>query len=122
MKKSDLIIYRVVTILFSAFLLGGAEMYFFKHDMLAEMFTSLGVPVEVIYPMGAIKILGVIGLWVDKLKHLAYLGFSIDLIAAIIAHGIAEQPVIGPAIPLVLLIISFIYYRKEKCKTINLAF
>lgn len=116
MKKRDLIIYRVVTGLFSAFILMGASMYFLQHQMVSEMFTSLGVPTEIIYPLAIAKILGIIAIWLIKsplIKQLAYLGFATDLVLAIIAHSIARDGgAIGPAVPLVLLIISYFFYRK----------
>jgi hypothetical protein len=116
MKKRDLIIYRVITGLFSLMLLTGAITYFVKHEMTSEMFTSLGVPTEIIYPLAIAKILGVIAIWLIKsklIKTLAYLGFALDLISAIASHvNAGDGGAIGPAIPLVLLIVSYVYYRK----------
>ena len=122
MKKRDLIIYNVVTILFSLMLVAGAITYFVKYEMTSEMFTSLGVPVEIIYPMAIAKILGIFAIWVIKnriIKTLAYLGFALDFTFAIIAHlNAGDGGVIGPVIPLVLLIISYVLYRK-KVKALN---
>lgn len=116
MKKRDLLIYRIVTALFSLMLLAGAIMYFAKYQMTAEMFTSLGVPTSIIYPLAIAKIAGIITIWFINnplLKKLAYLGFAIDLVCAIIAHLMAgDGKEIGPVIPLVLLIISYWYFRK----------
>lgn len=116
MKKRDLIIYYVVTALFSLMLLAGAIAYFVKYEMVAEMFTNLGVPIEIIYPLAVIKILGIIAIWLIKnqtIKTLAYLGFGLDLVFAIIAHLKAgDGGFYGPIVPLVLLIISYFYYRK----------
>lgn len=116
MKNKNLLIYRIVTGIFSLMLLAGAITYFVNYEMTAEMFTSLGVPTSVIYPLAIAKIMGIIAIWfinIPLLKHLAYLGFAIDLISAIIAHiNVNDGGAIGPAVPLVLLIISFIYFRK----------
>jgi hypothetical protein len=116
MKKRGLIIYRVVTVLFSLMLLAGAVTYFIKYEMTSEMFASLGVPSEIIYPLAIAKILGILAIWLIKnprIKNLAYLGFSLDLITAIIAHlNAGDGGFIGPVIPLVLLVISYFYYRK----------
>jgi hypothetical protein len=121
MKKRDLIIYRIVTGLFSLMLLAGAVTYFVQYDMVAEMFTSLGVPTEVIYPLAIAKILGIIAIWFVNnrtIKNLAYLGFTIDLVAAIISHlNAGDGGAVGPAIPLVLLMISYWYFRKINAKT-----
>ena len=116
MEKRDLIIYRIITGLFSAFLLAGAITYFVDHQMVSDTFTGLGVPTEIIYPLAVVKILGVLALWLIKnktIKSLAYLGFGLDLVFAIIAHTIAgDGGAFGPVIPLVLLAVSFFYYRK----------
>lgn len=116
MKKRDLIIYRIVTGLFSLMLLAGAITYFVDYEMVSETFTSLGVPIEIIYPLAIAKILGIVAIWLIKtpiIKTLAYLGFAIDLISAIAAHTIAEDDgVFGPVIPLVLLVVSYLFYRK----------
>lgn len=116
MKKRDLIIYRVVTGLFSLMILAGAITYFVNYEMAREMFTSLGVPTEIIYPLAIAKILGVIAIWLIKsklIKTLAYLGFALDLISAMISHlNAGDGGAVGPAIPLVLLIVSYVYFRK----------
>jgi hypothetical protein len=116
MKKRDLIIYRVVTALFSLMLLAGAITYFADYNMTSEMFTSLGVPTEIIYPLAIAKILGVLAIWLIKnplIKNLAYLGFALDLSMAIVAHIKAgDGGFYGPIIPLVLLIISYVFFRK----------
>ncbi len=120
MKNRTIIIYRIVTGLFSLMILAGAITYFVKYEIVADMFTSLGVPREIIYPLAITKILGIIAIWFVKIpmiKNLAYLGFAIDLISAIIAHlNAGDGGAFGPAIPLILLIISFWYYRKNNTK------
>ena len=123
MKKRDLMIYRIVTGVFSLMLLAGAITYFVQYDMTAEMFTSLGVPTEVIYPLAVAKMLGVAAIWLVKnpwIKKLAYLGFALDLVLAIIAHvNAGDGGAFGPAIPLLLLIVSFWYYRKINTETVT---
>lgn len=116
MKNKDLLIYRIVTGIFSLMLVAGAITYFVNYDMVAEMFTSLGVPTAIIYPLAIAKILGVAAIWFVKnplIKKLAYLGFALDLVSAIIAHLIAgDGEFYGPILPLVLLAISYWYFRK----------
>lgn len=116
MKKRDLVIYRVVTALFSLMLLAGAITYFVDYNMVNEMFTSLGVPTEIIYPLAVAKILGIVAIWFIKnslIKNLAYLGFGLDLIMAIVSHlNAGDGRFIGPLVPLVLLIISYVYFRR----------
>ncbi len=116
MNKRDLIIYRVVTGIFSLMLLAGAVTYFINYEMVSEMFTSLGVPTVIIYPLAIAKILGIAAIWfIDNplIKKLAYLGFAIDLVLAIVAHlNAGDGQAFGPTIPLVLLAISYWYYQK----------
>ena len=116
MKKSNLIIYWVVTALFSLSAVAGAITYFVMHDMTSDMFTSLGVPTAIIYPLAIAKILGVIAICFIKsplLKKLAYLGFALDLVMAITAHlNAGDGGFYGPIIPLALLVTSYIFYRK----------
>ena len=116
MKKRDIIIYRIVTALFSLMLLAGATTYFVQYEMTNKTFISLGIPSEIIYPLAIAKILGIFAIWLIKnkiIKTLAYIGFALDLVFAIIAHFNANDGgTFGPIIPLVLLIISYVYYRK----------
>ncbi|MBO3698086.1 DoxX family protein [Roseivirga sp. E12] len=116
MKKRDLIIQRLVTAIFSLMILAGAITYFVQYEMVSEMFTSLGVPTGVIYPLAIVKILGIAAIWLVKnpmIKKLAYLGFALDLVMAIIAHlNAGDGGAFGPAIPLLLLIVSYVFYRK----------
>ncbi len=116
MKKRNLIIYRVVTGLFSLMILMGAITYFLQYDMVNEMFTSLGVSTKIIYPLAIAKILGIAAIWFIKspvIKNLAFLGFATDLVLAIISHSFAgDGGAIGPAVPLVLLVVSYLFYRK----------
>ncbi len=117
MKKRDKIIYIVATALFSVMLFAGAITYFVKYDMVSEMFTHLGVPTEIIYPLAIVKILGVLAICFIKnpiIKNLAYLGFALDLIFATIAHlNVGDEEFYGPIIPLILLIVSYVFYRKN---------
>lgn len=116
MKKRDLVIYRVVTALFSLMLLAGAITYFVDYEMTSEMFTSLGVPTEIIYPLAIAKVLGIAAIWLIKnslVKKLAYLGFALDLTMAIASHFKAgDGGFYGPLIPLVLLIISYVFFQR----------
>lgn len=119
MKNKDLLIYRIATGLFGLMLLAGGITYFVKYEMTSEMFTHLGVPTEIIYPLAVAKILGVIAIWFIKnttLKTLAYLGFALDLIFASITHIKAGDELSmvlgGPVAALVLLTTSYLYLRK----------
>lgn len=114
--KRDRIIYIVVTALFSLMILAGAITYFVDYSVPEEMFKSLGVPTEIIYPLAVAKILGVIAIWTNlskPLAHLAYAGFILELTMAIGAHlNAGDGEAFGPVIPLVLVIVSYIFYRR----------
>lgn len=116
MKKKDIIIYRVVTGFFTLHMLFTATAYFFMYDMVEEMFTSLGVPAAVIYPLAVAKILGLVAIWTNKsklLKELAYVGFSLDFILAISTHTAANDGhFIAPLVALGVVSISYWYNRK----------
>lgn len=110
-------IYRIVTILFSANMLLGAGMYFFNHELAASMFQSLGFPVYIIYPLGIAKILGLVAIWSNKsktLKEWAYAGFVFELMLATSAHINAQDGEFGGAVVALLLAsLSYITYRKS---------
>ncbi len=116
MNTKDLIIYRVVTSIFTAHMLFTVAVYFLRYDMVNEMFESLGVPGSIIYPLAIAKLLGLLAIWVDRsrlLKELAYAGFAVDFIMAAFAHAMARDGgVLAPVIALVILLISYIYNRK----------
>ncbi|NQY66110.1 MAG: hypothetical protein HRT72_00075 [Flavobacteriales bacterium] len=57
--KRDLIIYRVITGLFTAHTIFNSVMYFAMYSMVVDMFTHLGAPTEIIYPMAIIKLSGI---------------------------------------------------------------
>jgi len=116
MKKRDLVIYRIVTVIFTLLVLMGASQYFFNHEMVKGMFESLQFPTYLIYPMGGAKFLGVIVIWTNKsklLKEWAYAGFVFNFLLAISAHlNVNDGEYFGAVIALVLVIASYIYNRK----------
>lgn len=117
MKKRDSIIYIAATALFSLMLFAGAIAYFIEYEMVSEMFIHLGVPTAIIYPLAIAKILGVLAIcFISKpiIKNLAYLGFFLDLIFATLAHlNAGDDDFYGPIVPLILLIVSYLLYRKK---------
>ncbi len=116
MDKKNLIIYRIVTGIFSAHMLFSVAAYIFMHDMVKEVFESLGVSATIIYPLAIAKVLGLIAIWSNKsrlLKELAYLGFAVDFILASAAHfKEGDGGVIAPLVALTFCVVSYIYHRK----------
>ncbi|KAA3641264.1 MAG: DoxX family protein [Bacteroidetes bacterium] len=117
MNKRDRIIFTVVTALFSAHMLFTVVAYIFMHDMVSEMFVSLGVSPSIIYPLAIAKVLGLIAIWTNKsriLKELAYLGFATDFVLAIAFHlKVADGGAVAAMVALVMLIVSYIFGRKR---------
>ncbi|MBO6515874.1 MAG: DoxX family protein [Bacteroidia bacterium] len=116
MNKRDLIIYRVVTSLFSALILMGVGMYIFQHDMVKDMYTALGFPTFLIYPVGIAKFLAIVTIWSNKskfLKEWAYAGLFFNLLFANMAHlNAGDGEYAGPAMVFIGIIVSYIYDRK----------
>ncbi len=108
--------YQISTGLVSALLLMGAGMYFFNHNMVAEMFISLGYPTYIIYPLGIAKILAVIALWMKKyplLTEWAYAGLTLVFLLAITAHvSVNDGQFFGAAVALLLLATSYKLRKK----------
>lgn len=116
MNKRNIFIYRVVTGIFTLHMLFTVVVYFFSYEMVAEMFTLLGFPASLIYPIAIAKLLGLIAIWTNKsriLKELAYAGFAIDFVLAASSHLIAgDGGFIAPLIALGLVVASYIFHRK----------
>lgn len=116
MNKRDVIIYRAVTGILSAMILMGVFQYFFNHEMVKGMFTTLKYPTYLIYPLGFVKALGLIAIWSNKskiLKEWAYAGFTFNLLLGASAHmNINDGGYYPSLVALTLLIVSYVYNRK----------
>ncbi|MUP39486.1 DoxX family protein [Labilibaculum euxinus] len=116
MEKRNKIIYWIATGLLSGLMLMSASLYFTKYEVVSGMFTFLGFPTFVIYPLAIAKILGLVAIWSNKsklLKEWAYAGFFFDFVLALGAHLVAADGQFGmAATALVLLIVSRIYNSK----------
>jgi len=115
-SKTNKAIYWTATTLFSAMMLLAIGMYFFNNSMVSEMFTSLGYPTYVIYPLAVAKLLGLIAILSKKsktLKEWAYAGFFFDFALALSAHiSVNDGQFAGALVALVLLLVSYAYDRK----------
>lgn len=115
--KRNKIIYYVATGLLTLLMLFSVSQYFFNHDEVAEMFTSFGYPTYIIYPYAVAKILGLIAIWFianKAIKEWAYAGFFFAFIFAFFAHiMISDGEQMGAVIAMILLIISYIYHKKQ---------
>lgn len=121
--KNTKIVYYVFTGIFSLAMLAGAfgELTFDQAGV--DLFTHLGYPLYLLYILGVAKILGVVGIWQNKiptLREWAYAGFFIDILGALASHmfvgdGIAEY---GFALGM-LVFLSVSYFSFKKTRTEN---
>jgi hypothetical protein len=121
--KINKIIYLIATGLLSILLLTSAGMYIFNNEMIVGLFTSFGYPTYIIYPLAIAKILGVFAIWnpnFKTIKEWAYTAFFFEFILAFFAHYMVEDGAqIGALIAMVLLIVSYIFNKKNNNKTIQ---
>ncbi len=111
-QKTNKLVYLVSTGLITALMLMSAGMYIFYHEMVSEIFIRLGYPTYIIYPLAAVKILGLIAIWTKKsqtLKEWAYAGFFFDFVLALAAHLHAQDGEFSFAlIAIILILISYV--------------
>ena len=114
--KRDKVIYWISTGLLTALMLMSAGMYLFYNEMVSEIFTSLGFPTYIIYPLAVAKILGLIAIWTNKskmLKEWAYAGFFFDFMLAASAHiMVSDGEYPGAIVAMILLIVSYVFDKK----------
>lgn len=112
--KFPKILFYITLSLLSALMIYSASMYFLNTETIQSYFENLGYSGAIVIPLAIAKILGLIAIWFipnKPLKHLAFLGFFIDVVLALIAHLNAKDgghmfAVIG----LVLVISSYIFW------------
>ena len=115
MKKNK-IIYYVATSVLTLILLFSVNMYFFKHEAVAKMFTGFGYPTYIIYPYAVLKLLGLIVLWSPGLKTMkewVYSAFFFAFTLAFFAHYmISDGEQMASVIAIVSLLVSYLFYKK----------
>ncbi len=116
MEKRNQIIYWITTGLLSAMMLMTASMYIMKYEEISQVFSALGFPIYIVYPLAIAKVLGIIAILTRKskfLKELAYAGFFYTFILAFSAHIHAgDGHFTPPIVAVVLLISSYIFGKK----------
>jgi uncharacterized membrane protein YphA (DoxX/SURF4 family) len=116
-KKSIKIFYWITTTLASAsFLMGGIQELRHSQGMVDTML-MLHYPEYMLNILGTAKLFGVVALILPvlpRLKEWAYAGFVIDLTGAIWSHNATGDHIgsIIPLVPLFIVIVSYILYRK----------
>jgi hypothetical protein len=115
--RRNKIIYLIATGLLSISLLISAGMYIFNNEMVVSLFTSFGYPTYIIYPLAIAKILGVFAIWNPNfkvLKEWVYAAFFFEFILAFFAHYmVGDGDQMGAVIAMVLLIVSYIFSKKQ---------
>lgn len=109
--------FKISTALLSLLMLFSASFYIINNEEVTNIFINLGFPSFIIYPLAALKIIGVIFLWFGKgsfLREWAYAGFLFNFLLALGAHlNAADGEFQGAALALVLLIISYAFDKKK---------
>lgn len=119
MKKRNKIIYWIATIWLALGMVSTAIVQLIKMEEEVNNFTTLGYPIYLMTIVGIWKLLGVIALFIPGfplLKEWAYAGFFFVMSGAIISHvavGHGGAAIFGPALLLVLTVISW-YFRPNK--------
>jgi len=115
-SRTPKIIYYIVTGLLTLMMLGSAGMYIFNNPEISKVFTSLGFPTWIIYPLAIAKILGLIAIWTrisHTLKEWAYAGFAFDFLLAMGAHmAVGDGQWIPSVGALMLLLASYILSKR----------
>ena len=116
MSKRNKIIYWIATVWLALGMASTAIVQIIKMEEEVANFTRLGFPLYLMTLMGMWKISGVFAVLAPKLpllKEWAYSGFFFAMTGAIYGHiavGDAAQEVFGPALLLVLTLVSW-YFR-----------
>ncbi|MCI0751634.1 MAG: DoxX family protein [Flammeovirgaceae bacterium] len=123
MTKRNKIIYWIATIWLALGMVATGVVQLIKMQEEVDNFTSIGYPGYLMTLIGSWKILGVVALLVPKfplLKEWAYAGFFFAMSGAVISHvasGHGGQQIFGPALLLILTIVSW-YFRPAERKLI----
>ena len=115
--KTNNIIYWITTGLLTGLMLMSAGMYLFNNDVIRVAFTKLGYPTYLIYPLAALKILGLVAIWTNKsktLKEWAYAGFFFTFVLALAAHLYVKDGEFPPALVAILLLVTSYFSDRNK--------
>jgi len=116
MSKRNKIIYWVATLWLALGMVSTGVVQIIKMDEEVANFTRLGFPLYLMTMMGVWKIAGTVAVLAPKLpllKEWAYAGFFFAMSGAVFAHiavGDVAQEIFGPALLLVLTVVSW-YFR-----------
>ena len=122
--KAKKIIYWITTGLVVLGMLVNFFNYFFNPAIKAA-YAHIGFPDWFRVELGVAKLLGAFALGIPqvpaRMKEWAYFGFFVNFISAIFAHASVGDPtfnLVAPLIMLLLLIASYVFYRKLYFKNV----
>ncbi|WP_306640176.1 DoxX family protein [Sanyastnella coralliicola] len=117
--KRDLLIYRIITALFTIFMMIGVVNYFAQTELIKGFWVALGFPTYLVIPLAIAKIVGLVTIWTNWsriAREWAYAGFFFNLLLAMVAHlAISDGEHMGAVMGMVLMFLSrYWLYRVEK--------
>jgi hypothetical protein len=107
-------IYLTAKSLLSVLMLISAGMYIFNPQ--PEVFVKLGYPGYLLNILAVAKILGVISLWVERLKYIrqwAYAGFFYDVVLAFTAHVYIKDGEWQPALAGIIFVLAAVLSERR---------
>ena len=114
------ITYWVSTSILTIIMLFSAGNYLFNNTFVQEIYTELGYPTHIIYPLAIAKLLGLSALYFAKNKTLiewAYAGFTYNTLLGLLAHlSIGDGQYPGALIALIATITSYTTRKKLATK------
>jgi hypothetical protein len=123
---SQLSLYRLVTALFSLFILFSAAGELTRNEAVLISMETLEMPVYLLTVLGVWKIVGVVALWVPVsplIKEWAYAGFFFNLSGALLSLVLSRAPFIDDWIAapaaFVLWLFSFVLYRRLQTRRVQ---
>ena len=111
--KTIKIIYWIVTILFSLFMLYSGVVELMQNEQVKEAMKHLGYPTYVNTIIGVAKILGALAIlqWKFRtLKEWAYAGFTIDFIGAGASFYFSGDGIVATLMPFIFLAVMLLSY------------
>lgn len=121
MNKCRKLIYLGSTIAFSLSMLFAVGFYFFKHDYVTGYFEMIDFPGWLVYPLGVVKILGIIGMWnknYPTIREWAYAGYFYNCVLAFFGNLLCDtgEFTAAAAVAIALLVVSYITHPDSKIK------
>lgn len=100
MTTTNKVAYYVMLVIVSALFLFAAYPKLIADPMAVEGFAAAHLPVWFLYLVGALEVLGVIGLWIPKTQKWAAWGLMVIMVGAIVVNAIT-QPINMIIMPIV---------------------